>query len=426
MFCPKGKKGFTLVELLVVISIIAILSAVGFTVFQDARTKALAAKAKADLNSIKKAYEQNFDPSLNGGQGGYKQLSPGGDGNSPYFSGGKIPTPQGGGSYIVSGPDAPVPDNNTYVISADKNTGQACEACSAVCPCITSNGGTPAGTSSGSGGSCAVAGSELGNILNNGLVGYWKMDETSWTNDCSTSSVIDSSNSRINGKLCSSAGSTVAVPTAPPAYPLSNNSSFNSAGFFTRTAPIAGCFSSPGSALIAGDNTTSMFNLQTFTLAAWVRLTGDCTGNLMNECTVISKDGVYTLMGYHGQIGIYVKNTLVAGGSLTLDNQWHHIAATYDGSSVVLYKDGATVTTTAAANVYSGFTIPNSPLSIGGRGRGTCPNGQSPNSQCLYGGGPSCGYQFFPGYIDDVRIFNRALPVEDIVKVKDNPVAPCQ
>lgn len=67
-------RGFTLIELLVVVSIIAILSAVGFVSFQNVRNNVLDAKKKADLDAIKKAYETNYDPTINGGQGGYKPL----------------------------------------------------------------------------------------------------------------------------------------------------------------------------------------------------------------------------------------------------------------------------------------------------------------------------------------------------------------
>ena len=38
--------------------------------------------------------------------------------------------------------------------------------------------------------------------LSDGLVGYWKMDEGSWTNDCVATSVIDSSGNGNNGKAC--------------------------------------------------------------------------------------------------------------------------------------------------------------------------------------------------------------------------------
>lgn len=55
-----NKKGFTLVELMVVISIISILSVIGLTVFGGVQQSARNAKRKADLNSIAVALEINF------------------------------------------------------------------------------------------------------------------------------------------------------------------------------------------------------------------------------------------------------------------------------------------------------------------------------------------------------------------------------
>ena len=55
MFSKNKKNAFTLVELLVVISIIAFLSAVILGVFNDAREKAKIARAKAELREIRNA-----------------------------------------------------------------------------------------------------------------------------------------------------------------------------------------------------------------------------------------------------------------------------------------------------------------------------------------------------------------------------------
>ncbi|MBI4036031.1 type II secretion system protein [Candidatus Daviesbacteria bacterium] len=105
----KSGAGFTLIELLVVISIISILSVVGFVSFQAVRNSTLDAKRRADIDAIKKAYETNYDPTANGGQGGYKPLT------EAMFASGKIPTPDGttNTSYIVVGPDINANYNNT-------------------------------------------------------------------------------------------------------------------------------------------------------------------------------------------------------------------------------------------------------------------------------------------------------------------------
>ncbi len=55
----KLLKGFTLVELLVVISIIAILSVIGITVFSGVQKNARDARRRGDINAIAKALEVN-------------------------------------------------------------------------------------------------------------------------------------------------------------------------------------------------------------------------------------------------------------------------------------------------------------------------------------------------------------------------------
>lgn len=135
-------KGFTLIELLVVISIIAILSSVGFVSFQGVRNKAIEAKVKADIDSIKKAYETNYDPSLNGGQGGYKPLL---DAN---FASGKIPVDKDRKSYIVVGSYAtdanpnPTTTTTNFGICGDTTTGEACTLPGGSCKCVQSTQGT--------------------------------------------------------------------------------------------------------------------------------------------------------------------------------------------------------------------------------------------------------------------------------------------
>ncbi len=82
-------KGFTLVELLVVISIIAILSIIGLPSFSGVTKNARNSQRKVDIDAISKAYEIHYD-SING----YMPLQ------NSWFSSGKIPTPPEGGNYL--------------------------------------------------------------------------------------------------------------------------------------------------------------------------------------------------------------------------------------------------------------------------------------------------------------------------------------
>lgn len=62
-FLPKtlnNPSGFTLVEILVVVSIIAILSVIGITIFTGVQKNARDAKRRGDVDSISKAFETTY------------------------------------------------------------------------------------------------------------------------------------------------------------------------------------------------------------------------------------------------------------------------------------------------------------------------------------------------------------------------------
>ncbi len=82
-FLPK-EKGFTLVELLIVVVIIAVLSAVGMAVFGSQQPKSRDARRKADINAIADAMEANYDKEDSPGK--YSSLA------VSFFSNTQIPT----------------------------------------------------------------------------------------------------------------------------------------------------------------------------------------------------------------------------------------------------------------------------------------------------------------------------------------------
>ncbi len=123
-------KGFTLVELLIVISIIAILSVIGITVFSGIQKGARDARRKADIDSIAKAYEVKYSAI-----GTYPGLT------DNDFAGRKIPTPYEGGSYFVAGPNATPPTNKSYAVCGSLVDDNQCFSSSSSCFCKTSSQG---------------------------------------------------------------------------------------------------------------------------------------------------------------------------------------------------------------------------------------------------------------------------------------------
>lgn len=59
-YLPCSNKGFTLIELMVVVTIIAFLSVIGIVAFSQAQKQARDGRRKADVNTIAQAMESNF------------------------------------------------------------------------------------------------------------------------------------------------------------------------------------------------------------------------------------------------------------------------------------------------------------------------------------------------------------------------------
>lgn len=81
VYTEHSRSGFTLVELLVVVAIIAVLSVIGITIFSGVQKGARDATRKADVNAIAKAMEANKTSNSS-----YPAIL------DTYFAAGKIPT----------------------------------------------------------------------------------------------------------------------------------------------------------------------------------------------------------------------------------------------------------------------------------------------------------------------------------------------
>jgi Concanavalin A-like lectin/glucanases superfamily len=90
---------------------------------------------------------------------------------------------------------------------------------------------------------------------------------------------------------------------------------------------------------------------------------------------------------------------LFGTGALTT-NAWTHLAGTYDGTTLRLYVNGTQVSNRAQTGP---IAISTNALQIGG--------------DSIYG-------QYFPGKIDEIRIYNRALSATEIQSDMNTPVTP--
>lgn len=156
--------------------------------------------------------------------------------------------------------------------------------------------------------------------------------------------------------------------------------------------------------------------LQRFTIEAWIRRDQpDKASDAEGFGTIISHGaGGYLLAVTHdgrpsiGRPG----ETRLDGPPLIADTAWHHVAATHDGTTTVLYVDGAKV---ANGSITGSFQF-NGPPAIGALG--------SDNAG---------SYNAFLGLIDEVSIYSRALASDEVHGLFDAggagkcvpPAAPC-
>lgn len=173
--------------------------------------------------------------------------------------------------------------------------------------------------------------------LSNGLVGYWKMDEASWSNNCSTTSVLDSSGNGYNGVSCPNGTGPTGGATGK----------FGNGGSFDGTNDIVQGEDFDSNPLLSGTKRWSV--------AGWFK-TSDTDGYIFDTRDADSStfDGAALYTDGSNTLKIYVNSdsaTTVKDWTYSItstDGNWHNFVFTRDGdNSFTLYLDGVKLTPSA-------------------------------------------------------------------------------
>jgi hypothetical protein len=229
-----------------------------------------------------------------------------------------------------------------------------------------------AGISSNSGVSAAF-GSQSDSWLSDGLVGYWKMDESA-----TTSGAIDSSGNGNDGTYYGNASTTAGK--------------FGNGGVFDGTGDLVNC-----------GNDSSFDITSAITISAWINVS-----STVDKQRIVDKvrTDAYTLRLYdNGSVAVMELAAEYGGvtqtpGYSSFDNfiilgQWTHVSATYNGDIIRYYIDGQP----------AGTVKPSPAGDIG------------TNANDLVIGARLDGSYEFRGQIDEVRIYNRALSPDEVQKL---------
>jgi len=180
-----------------------------------------------------------------------------------------------------------------------------------------------------------------------------------------------------------------------------NTGTLQGGASWTTSGKYGKAISFNGTSALVGIPNSPLLQLRTaMTLEAWVnpsRLTGVWRDVIYkgNDNYYLEADSTSSKPATRGAIG----SPLFGTGKLTTST-WTHLAGTYDGATVRLYVNGVQVSNRAQTGQ---IAISTNPLQVGG--------------DSIYG-------QYFPGKIDEVRVYNRALSAAEIQHDMNTPVTP--
>ncbi len=219
---------------------------------------------------------------------------------------------------------------------------------------------------------------EDGATLTTGLVGYWKMDEAGWTNNCSTGTVMDSSGNNNHGRAC----------------PNSTGPTGASSGRYG----LGGDFDGSNDYVTISDNAALQLTTHG-TVEAWIYPESYPTSG--NWKVIVNKGGWGAGTNDFGMYFqstnniCYISSGVTAGqnrcvsNTYTPLNTWSHVVLVWDLTTYRLYINGTQVDQ-GAKTIH--------------------PNTAGYN---LEFGHNASGY-LFDGKIDNIRMYNRALSTYEI------------
>lgn len=221
-------------------------------------------------------------------------------------------------------------------------------------------------------------GSQSSDPLTQGLVGYWKMDETSWTNNCSTATVLDSSGNGKNGLACPSSTG----PTGGAAGKFGNAGNFDDSDDYVDT------------------NEDNLYDITgPLTISAWIyHDTNSAVDHIISKNNNGGESPYQLSLLTTDQLRYFADNGGLSDFIDSTDTvsliSWHHVAMTRDTSNIYFYIDGKPDSGNPHPLTPGAAVASNVNLIIGARGNHNA--------------------NYFDGNIDEVRIYNRVLTPAEV------------
>lgn len=218
----------------------------------------------------------------------------------------------------------------------------------------------------------AIAASDSNKFnLYNGLVGYWNMNEASWTNDCSTATVKDLSVGGHNGTACPASTG----PTGGASGKYGNGGSFDGSNDYVGlgTWDLTGGTRTISFWFNSTSNPSGLSDIRPFSGNYYdIQFNGRSAGNL----SVSIYDSTFRDL-------LYPSSNFAAG-------TWYQITVTSDTNSLKLYVNGDLKTTNTTYTI----TSHSYNLNVGANYSGSA--------------------HWFNGGLDDIRIYNRVLSAGEV------------